>query len=240
MSRPDPARAAPAPAALEARDRPEPSARPERLEREEMAELLAGLLAQAQARGQERDRILEELEALAGQLRALRSEMLEIQPRATREIHLQTANDELDAVVAATEAATNRILDAAEIVEGVAGEAEGESGARLGEATTQIYEACNFQDLSGQRIAKVVQAMRHVETTLDRILACTGAMSEAPAPKVDSGPETGPAPGTDADSDPGADPDPDPDDLLNGPASPGAADQADIDRLLAELDQGGG
>ncbi len=41
--------------------------------------------------------------------------------------------------------------------------------------TVQIYEACNFQDLAGQRIAKVIETLNLVEAQLSAMLArCNG------------------------------------------------------------------
>lgn len=39
---------------------------------------------------------------------------------------------------------------------------------------TNIYEACNFQDLTGQRISKVVKALRHIESHIDRMILVFG------------------------------------------------------------------
>ena len=39
------------------------------------------------------------------------------------------------------------------------------------EATTQIFEACGFQDITGQRITKVVTAMEEIEGKIDDLIA---------------------------------------------------------------------
>jgi len=89
------------------------------------------------------------------------------------------ASSELDAIVSATESATSDILDAAETIEksvemlATQGADKGQLGEVLPEMTgqlTRIMEACGFQDLTGQRITKVVHALRHIEDRVSSIL----------------------------------------------------------------------
>lgn len=82
--------------------------------------------------------------------------------------------NELDAVVNGTEGATESILSAAEFIDETANtlsarlEAQdAELAGDIQDKVVQIFEACNFQDLTGQRINKVVGTLRFVE---DRII----------------------------------------------------------------------
>ena len=85
-------------------------------------------------------------------------------------------------------------------------------------AVTRIYEACSFQDITGQRITKVVRTLKSIE---DRIAAIVATFADR-APGTEDAPR---APPQDRPS------------LLNGPQLPGnGVDQAEIDRLLASLD----
>jgi chemotaxis protein CheZ len=100
-------------------------------------------------------------------------------PRATRE---------LDAVVDGTERATRQILDAAEDIE----EAANTLSASLKHAQEQalaqdirdqvlrIFEACNFQDLGGQRIAKVLATLQFVEDRIARMMDIWGKIAAIP------------------------------------------------------------
>lgn len=82
--------------------------------------------------------------------------------------------NELDAVVIGTEGATETILSSAEFIDETAntlsarvtGE-DAEMANDIRDKVIQIFEACNFQDLTGQRITKVVGTLRFVE---DRII----------------------------------------------------------------------
>ena len=84
------------------------------------------------------------------------------------------------------------------------------------DATTRIYEACSFQDITGQRITKVVNTLKTIEAKVGQIVFMFG----------DAGGEGAAAAGR---SDEAA--------LLNGPQLPAAAmDQSDIDKLLASFE----
>jgi chemotaxis protein CheZ len=71
---------------------------------------------------------------------------------------------ELDAVVDGTEQATQTILSMVEeidqiastLIESAPNEAEREVGRNIQERVVKVFEACNFQDITGQRISKVV------------------------------------------------------------------------------------
>jgi hypothetical protein len=78
------------------------------------------------------------------------------------------ASGELDSIVAATESATSDILAAAERVQEAAWtlrEAEADAALcdMLDERATEIYTACSFQDLTSQRIRKVIDALGFLE-----------------------------------------------------------------------------
>lgn len=91
--------------------------------------------------------------------------------------------DELDAVVCGTEDATNQILSAVEAIEenatflanSLTGD-EGLAAATIQEKVLSIYEACNFQDITGQRISKVVEALRFVSERTERMIEIWGGM----------------------------------------------------------------
>jgi len=163
-------------------------------------------------------RLSQELGELVEYINQARAEMAALKPEEIRFQHIPQATDQLDAVVEATAAATGAILDAAEEIERLAPELAPDMAERIGTIATKIYEASNFQDLTGQRISKVVKTLHHIEeriTSLARALGHQGANGNdavaAPAPKDDTT-------------------------LLNGPQLPQHANsQAEIDALLASF-----
>ena len=85
---------------------------------------------------------------------------------------------ELEAVVTATESAANQIMEAAEAINTWL--QRGGDPASLPAVTRQvnaIFEACTFQDLTGQRIRRAIQHLQQVETML------TGMMQNVPSPE---------------------------------------------------------
>lgn len=168
-------------------------------------------------------KLYTELEGLARYIQTARSEIAEIRPDKISEDFILTATDELDAVVGATEDATGRILDAAEAIMTIAGEkVEGPAQDEIVELATSIFEASNFQDITGQRITKVVKTLKHIESKIEALVGILGEEVEK-ARKNRIG-EDEPEPSGD-------------EKLLNGPQLPGGAnDQDEIDRLLASFD----
>lgn len=116
-------------------------------------------------------------------------------PRA-QEDRMVRAQSELDEIIIATEDATNDILAANEKIEkhlnALAALHPDDDDTRIlteqaaAELIT-ILEACNFQDITGQRITKVVKTLRFIE---DRILALIGiwgpeAFADIPVPDIE-------------------------------------------------------
>lgn len=83
-----------------------------------------------------------------------------------------TSGQELEAVVQATEAAANTILEAAEAIQEWLEKGSGSSDAlpAITERVNAIFEACSFQDLTGQRIRRAIRDLQQVESILEDIL----------------------------------------------------------------------
>jgi chemotaxis protein CheZ len=103
---------------------------------------------------------------LTGQLTEIRKQIAGV--IATPTAATRNSGLELEAVVQATEEAANRIMEAAEAIgdwlrEGK-NDAEGLRSAN--EKVNAIFEACSFQDLTGQRIRRAIKHLQQVETML--------------------------------------------------------------------------
>lgn len=163
--------------------------------------------------------LLHEVEELGQVIVNAKREIESLRVDEITDRQIPSATDELDAIVTHTAQATESILETCETLDDLASSLPEPYGAKLQEATTRIYEACSFQDITGQRINKVVQTLKRIEAKVAQIIATFGGEGEAPPP---------PEPPAAA---------PEGDGLMNGPALPGAAmDQSDIDRLLASFD----
>lgn len=173
--------------------------------------------------------VIEELESLSAFIEETKAQIAAIRPEEIPDEHIPTATDELDAVVDATEHATNRIMEAAELIEGVAEAVGGEHAETLSDAVTSIYEACSFQDITGQRISKAVNALKAIETKVETIVERFGPDPE----ERERLKEQRRADRTEADAPVSEMPE---EDLLHGPQMPeNANSQDEIDALLADM-----
>lgn len=173
-------------------------------------------------------KLYAEVEALSRYIDEAKQELTELRPDEIRDQHLPKATDELEAIVGATEQATNTILESMETLEEVAENLEEQTGDKVTGAVTQVYEACNFQDITGQRITKVVKALQEIENKVDQMLEAFG--EEAARQRRESRQESE----SDKPSEAGASSEAE---LLNGPSDDDeSVSQEDIDRLLAGFD----
>lgn len=162
--------------------------------------------------------LLREVEELGRTIAVAKSEIAALRVDDITDHDIPFATDELDAIVDHTAHATNAILESCEMLDEISGALTGEPSAKLQTAVTKIYEACSFQDITGQRITKVVTTLKAIE---DKIAHIIGTFGRAVVGEPVRAEKTG---------DPEAD-------LLNGPQLPGnAMDQSDIDRLLASFE----
>jgi chemotaxis protein CheZ len=95
---------------------------------------------------------------------------------------MRRVSGELDAVVNDTERAITAILAATEDIETQAGILRAVMGKAsepleiIQERVIQLYESCNFQDLTGQRITKIVRTLGFVESRLDKMIQVWGGI----------------------------------------------------------------
>ncbi len=93
-------------------------------------------------------------------------------------------SDELGAIVSGTELATDAILSSAEqIDENISDllatlktDNQKDMAADIQEQVVKVFEACNFQDLTGQRISKVIKAFGFIEQRVDQMMEIWGGI----------------------------------------------------------------
>lgn len=137
------------------------------------------------------------------------------------------AADHLDAVVSGTEQATTSILSAAEEIDQIAAmlqvslkeTPDAELAEDIQHQVVKIFEACNFQDLTGQRITRVCTTFNFIEERVIRMMELWGGIESFQGIE----PESLPPPDGDKA-------------MLNGPALDDEGDrasQSDIDALFS-------
>jgi len=134
------------------------------------------LLDQYKAELREAANLASKLEGLQSAIDKTKKEIVMLYDDGASGERLNQLVGELEHVVGGTETATDTILSQTEKIEGAitgftALLPQGVDDSALMEiqdSLTSIMEACNFQDLTGQRITKVVKAMAFIE---DRVTA---------------------------------------------------------------------
>ncbi|HWK88037.1 MAG TPA: hypothetical protein VNQ34_11100 [Xanthobacteraceae bacterium] len=146
-----------------------------------------------------------------------KAEIAAIRPSEDNFGTISNATIELDAIVSTTELATSEILASAERVQEIAWTLR-EQGLepsfcdQLDGLMTQTYQACSFQDLTGQRIKKIVNVLHFLEERIEAMNLIWGGKDtrglKAEPPTMEAS-------------------------LLNGPALPGEGlEQVGVDEIL--------
>lgn len=136
--------------------------------------------------------LYKELGELAKFINGAKKELQEVRASNIADEHLPNATNHLDAIVQMTEQATGRIMDECDQVTNfhndakerlLAAEPAIDPNTLMGvddalnqaqTSITHIYEACNFQDITVQRIQKVVKALQEIERQVLRMVVVFG------------------------------------------------------------------
>ena len=113
-------------------------------------------------------KVYRELREIAGYIDSMRNEIGALQVNDLKDSRIPSAGEELGAIVRATENATNTIMECAEALMGADAGDPAAYKALVDEKMMIIFEACSFQDITGQRIAKVVETLQHIEERVSR------------------------------------------------------------------------
>jgi chemotaxis protein CheZ len=157
----------------------------------------------------------------------LRKEIAGIAQAKNSQTRFEGMADRLDAIIGSTAEATDKILGAMEGIDSAVDELRKHPDAKtidalcdkIAEKTTIAMEACSFQDLTGQRVSKVIGSLRFVEERVNAMADICGRNEiETLSTSMDYQGDV------DKDDDGVA---------LEGPQAPdGAISQADIDALF--------
>jgi chemotaxis protein CheZ len=124
-------------------------------------------------------KIYAEFRDLADHISQTRTEIVRLRADKIKSEKIPKAGKELDAIVRSTEEATDTIMEAAEEIMG-ADTADAEAYQTLvNDACMRIFEACSFQDLTGQRITKVVKTFTYIEDRISTLLEAHGDLLPA-------------------------------------------------------------
>jgi chemotaxis protein CheZ len=188
-------------------------------------EISASLLEEHRRDMQEALRLKVELDSIYEAIERTKREIATLRYAGAQGQEINRVTDELGAIVLGTETATNSILAAAERIDDLSSNlssrlsgSDQDIAREILDQVISIFEACNFQDITGQRISKVVNAMRFVEERVHHMMDIWGGLeSFKDVETIDDRGRQGDAA------------------LLNGPAlatDKGVTSQDDIDALF--------
>lgn len=169
--------------------------------------------------------LYKECQDLADYIEDARTEISSLSPEHADSAGIPRAGQELDAIVEATESATDTIMQAAEDLMSFDSDDFDEYKNHINDEVMKIFEACSFQDITGQRISKVVKTLNHVEDRVGKLISILG-IAEGAVGNKNAKPLIDPVTGELSE-------DMSDEDLLNGPALAGEGiDQGDVDALI--------
>lgn len=120
--------------------------------------------------------IYRELGDISATIRDMKADLQRVRPEELRQNRIPSAGHELDAIVSATEEATNQILESAESLMAADPSDTDAYQNAVNDHAMQLFEACSFQDITGQRISKVVETLQIIDERISRL---TGILDEA-------------------------------------------------------------
>lgn len=161
-------------------------------------------------------KIYAELREISEYVTTVRAEIAALRVGELNSARLPEAGAHLGAIKVATEDATNAIMEAAEAMLAAEGQDEAAYKALVTEKVMAIFEACSFQDITGQRVSRVVQTLEQIEKRMARFADAMKAIDACAEPEDASARRAREL-------------------LLHGPSLKGTAiGQSDVDALMAE------
>jgi hypothetical protein len=137
--------------------------------------------------GSDFERFQGDVLEMARRLSDTRQQIAAIRAEGLQDGPIEIARGELDAIVRSTESHTHRILEAAEQIQEIAwtlreGGLAVETCDAIDQRAIDIYVACSFQDLTSQRIRKVIEAIVYLEDRINSMIDIWGfSRDELPA-----------------------------------------------------------
>jgi chemotaxis protein CheZ len=156
---------------------------PEQAATREIAESQA-LLETYRAQIEQCEKLKVELDLIHDAISRTKREIAVLHGKSFNGEEMAKVNGELGAVVGGTEQATQQILEAAEAIDQAASaiakitspDQQRALSEEIGERVVSIFEACNFQDLTGQRISKVMGTMKFIEQHINAMMEIWGGV----------------------------------------------------------------
>lgn len=142
------------------------------------------LLGSYRAQIEQCEKLKVELDLIHDAINRTKQEIAVLHGKSFSGDEMSKVTGELGAVVGGTEEATQQILEAAEAIDQAASalgkvmppDQQAQLSEDIQERVVSIFEACNFQDLTGQRINKVMTTMKFIEHHINVMMEIWGGV----------------------------------------------------------------
>lgn len=113
------------------------------------------------------DSLYQEVWGLARDIVKARTQIAELRPGALKRDNVPRAIEEMNEIVRTTEDASNAIMESAEeITNAMPEDIDADFREVVQNSCQRIFESCSFQDLTGQRIGKVMSTLQLIDEQL--------------------------------------------------------------------------
>jgi len=142
------------------------------------------LLQTYRAQIEQCEKLKVELDLIYDAINRTKQEIAVLHGKSFNGAEMAKVTGELGAVVGGTEEATQQILEAAEAIDqsasalasGTSPDQQQRLSEEIQDRVVAIFEACNFQDLTGQRISKVMNTMKFIEHHINVMMDIWGGV----------------------------------------------------------------
>ena len=120
--------------------------------------------------------LYKEFREISTSIAEMRTEIGALRPNDIKNGRIPDAGQELEAIVETTESATETIMASVEAIMAADTNDADAYQAEINDQAIKIMEACSFQDLTGQRISRVVETLTFIESRISRFSNAIGAI----------------------------------------------------------------
>jgi len=127
---------------------------------------------------QQDSEIYKEFRLIAQHISRMKDDIAKTQTSSLTNIKIPEAGRELTEIVKSTEEATNKIMESAEIIMSSDPEDAEKYPETVNASVMDIFEACSFQDITGQRVSRITETLEFIDRRLVHLDKTVGHIAE--------------------------------------------------------------
>lgn len=150
---------------------------------QDVEDIVQGLLDTIEKESSINNNMIESLSSIAEEIKSMKTDIM--RGYGDNE-DIQVLSARINTVTESTEKAANDIMDSAEAIQSMLPQLNNDYLAeQMMSNCTKIFEACDFQDLTGQHLTRVMKSVNAIETIVDKVVEALGIEIEIPEEKFD-------------------------------------------------------